>query len=291
MAVGPAIRMWSRTNASLQSQEGLTRNGRIDYAYSVVCDVTDDEDAVMTAPDMPLLGDRWRVNSQMRVKNKVAQQVSPIFWIVQVTYEGEFGPGGAGSDPVLEQPKEEWDHIATTEAIDEDRHGKAIATANGELIHGVTETLYDWVVRIERNYATLDMFNLHRYMRSVSSDSVVTKLGTFPPGTAKLIKFKPKPMFDEVVGGYWKVNAEVAFRFPYNVPATQAWWPRRRHEGFMVRQADGVTIRHAVDDGHDKVSTPVSLKLDGKFEPDATVGHFVTFDIPTPLPYAALGLQ
>ena len=129
---------------------------------------------------------------------------------------------------------------------------------------------------------------IHAYMRSVNSDVVQTRLGTFAPGVAKLFKFKPRPMWDDGGNSYWKADAEIVFRYPYNVPPAEAWWPRRRHEGYLAKFPDG--IRHAVDAGGDKVSSPVSLKLDGTIEADATIGHFKTFDLPTPLPYGTLGL-
>ena len=290
MTAQPAEEMWSRTTASTSSSDGFTVTNRFVKAYSVVCDPTDDQDVALTAPNIPLRGDLLPGTSQMRVTDKQADRISPIFWITTVTWTGESGPSGVDDAPWNQPPVQSWDNVISQEVIDEDRHGKPIVNAVGTPIEGITIPVVDWILRIEKNYRTINLPALHIYLHSVNSDIIPTSLGPFGPGLAKLQRFRPEPQFnDSGVVTFWKVNAEIGFRYPWRTEARKSWWPRRLNEGYKFRTVDGRVI-NALDDNQANVSRPILLRPDGRPANNPNESQPVEVDAFIPLPYRALGL-
>jgi len=311
MTVNAAERMWSKDNLNLSSPDARRRSIRITRGYTVTCDKEDGIEDILTAEDLPRIGDAFPDSSGIKVTRVNPMQIGPVYYMVIVEYEGEVGPGDSeitDQDPVDTNPTIRWQNLITEEEIDTDAAGQPITTKNHERIRGVTERVTDWVAVIERNYAfgAFDLPTLHEYLRSVNSDIITTNLGNFAPGVARLTKFEPTEMFSEDAQGYIKVNAEVTFRYPYNVEPKDAWSKRVLHEGFYkrVERADETKeIVHAVDANKQRVVRPVLLaedgtQLDREVEDDTgtadpadlPAAHYLLFETLNRLPYEALGL-
>ena len=295
MAVGPAIEMWSATEADLQSPDGIQRSGTISKGYSVVTDPTDDVTDVYVAPNLPQLGDVYPGTVQMRVTQKpLIQQVSPIYYLIKVTWEGEFGPGGAGDDPINIPPKYRWRTEISDEPLWQWIDGTVILTPNAERVPNLTRKVYDRVMMVERNYAVgaFDLQQFDSYYNSVNSDAIaLTNIGTWPPGTARVTKFDPDEEHDIAAAGYWKVNAEITFRSPYpnTVPTAETWWQPYVQEGFRYKLPSGEIV-NGVDDHDDKLTRPVLLDDNGEKVTNPANAVIKRVQHVTPLSYAALGL-
>ena len=302
MTVGEAKAMWSKDSGSFSSADGITRKARILRGYTIESDATDVIEDVAAATGLPVLGELYPGTTQIYVTDiGVPQRIGPCFWMVVITYEGEFGPEGIGSAPETKPPVVTWRTVASEEPIDRDRFDKPFVTVNGEKVNGITETVHDFVYDIHRNYAAgaFNMPGLQAYLMSVSSDAIFTYEGTFAAGTGRLTRFQPSPKNpNKTTGapGYYEVHAEVTFRYPYRVTPDKAWAKRWLHEGYQIKAPGRTQPIHAVHDG-EKVSRPVLLKADGTEETDPAnaiwstdPGSTLANETLTPLPYSALGL-
>lgn len=295
MTAQTAVRMWSRHDAAIQSDGGKKYTTTIREAYQVVCDVTDGIGEILAAPGLPFLDDIYPGTAQIRVKSKSPRQVSPIFWIVEVAYEGPFGPGGSSDSPLNQRPSVKWGKIESDEPVDEDLAGKAITTVNGEPINGVTKKISDLTLTVTRNYAGIDFAATYEYLHSVNSDI----FRGFQPGVCRLVAFDAEEKVSEAIGGYYEVTAGFHFRWPYRTSAQRAWYSRVLHQGFRVKQpltgppAPGqpaYSIVNAADKMGQEVTRPIMLKADGYEETNPQMAHWLEFQIYKPLPYNALGL-
>ena len=275
--------MWSRHDASLQTEKGKQNKASIREAYQVICDPTDTMADVSNAPSLPGLNAIYPGTSQVRVRTMNPRQVSPIYWIVEVVYEGKYGPFGVNDSPLNERPIIKFGKTESEEAIDQASDGAPICTVNGEPIEGVTKTISDVTISIDRNYAGVDLAATYQYLHSVNSDTFVG----FAPGVVRLTDFSADQVWDEEAGGYWKVHAGFQCRWPYNTTAAKAWYARVLHEGYQVKV--GSVIQHALLEGQ-PVSKPVLLKSDGTYESTPASAHWLEFQIYQSLPYNALGL-
>jgi len=310
MTVEAAEEMWSRTKLSLQSPDGRRRKIRITKGYTVVTEPDDKIEDVLEAESLPKIMDLYPDSKQIRVTKVDPQKVSPIYYIVLVNYEGEVEGQNFASDPVDTPPTIRWRNVITEEEIDTafDENDLEqivpIATLNHEPVRGITERVVDWVALIERNYSygAFDLPSIHNYLRSVNSDSIITNLGTFAPGVARLTRFEPEEVTSETSGGYVKVHAEVTFRYPYNTTAERAWWKRYLHQGYIMRvrpngaPADGTSDRfvNAKEGNNNRSLKPIYLDEEGFPIPDPTdpltPPHWREQPTLFPLPYSALGL-
>lgn len=306
-----AQKLWSKDNLDHTSSDGRKQSVRIRTAYSVATDDPADvlED-VLTADGMPQLGDSYSDYSQIRVTGVSPSRVSPVYAIAIVTYEGESVTGTFGADPIDIPPLIDWDNQFEDEewdkAFDEADQVVPLATANHEPVRGITERLVDFVALIERNYAygAFDLHSLHKYLHSVNNDTIITKFGSFPAGTARLLKFKPEEAYDEQFGGYVKVRAEVAFRYPYQTFPEKAWWKRYLHEGYIMRvrpaagAEDGSDDRlvNILDDNRNVSVKPLYLDAEGFPIPvvdpldEDSAPYYREQRTLLRLPYSALGL-
>lgn len=304
-----AEKMWSRDSIDHSSPDGRKQSVRIRVAYSVASDdPTDKLEDVLTSDGMPQLGDTYESYPQIRVTSVQPSRISPIYAISVVTYEGESAVGTFGSDPIDIPPLINWDNAFEEQewdkAFDDADEVVPLATANHEPVRGITERLVDYVALIERNYAygAFDLHSLHEYLHSINSDTIETKFGSFPAGTARLLTFKPEEAYDETFGGYVKVRAEVGFRYPYQTDPEKAWWKRYLHEGYIMRvrpaagAADGSDDRlvNMLDDNRDRSVKPLYLDEDGFPIADPTSAETPPFyreqRTLLRLPYSALGL-
>jgi hypothetical protein len=286
-----AHRMWSRFDGSAESKDGRKKTLTVREVYQIVTEAGDDIYSPSAAFDLPRIGDPFTGTFQVRVTKRNFRQISPIFWHVDITYEGELGPD-EDNNPLNDPPEISWSKVETDEAIDEDWNGNAIVTACGEPIDGVTMKISDLVMTVKRNYAGIDLAATHAYLHSVNSDT----FAGFSPGTGRLTQFSAAEVWAEDFGGYWEVTAAIQFRFPYNTTSEKAWYARVRHEGYYVRDATTNKVGRAVDPRNKEPTTrPVLLNEDGTAldlpepptEPEAKWLEFQRYDT---LPYNSLGL-
>ena len=233
-------------------------------------------------------------------------QISPIFWMATVDYNGEiaYEEGKNDPSPLFAPPRIDWDDVETEEEADEDFDGNPIATLNGEAITGVSVLIPDQTVTIKRNLLLFNPYVQARYRRSVNSDLF---LG-WPPGTAKLVKLSASNVVTKELA-YWEVTGQIRFRFPYRTTPEKAWYSRVMHKGYNERievfQKDisgnpipgtGVLkVVRAVDGNKEPVTKEVLLDEEGFRMPEYPPGepqiaHWLEFKLYDSLPYNALGL-
>lgn len=295
MTAQTAVKMWSRHDAAVESDDGKKYTSTARETYQIVCDVGDTVGTILAAPGLPRLHDIYPGAAQTRVVAKTPRQISPIFWHVDVAYKGDFGPNGAEDSPLNQPPTIKWGKIESDELVDEDLSGKAIVTVNNEPIEGVTKKISDLTVTITRNYAALDLPATHEYLHSVNSDNF---LG-FAPGVARLVAFDAEEVIAQRIGGYWQVTAGFQFRYPYRTTPQKAWYARLLHQGFKVRipivgpvqpGQPNYRIINAVDSNGQELTRPILLKSTGFEETNPQMAHWLEWQIYKPLPYNALGL-
>ncbi len=222
-------------------------------------------------------------------------QISPIFWMATVDYNGEiaYEEGQSDPSPLFAPPRIDWDDVETEEETDEDFNGKPIQTKNKEPIEGVAALIPDQTVTIKRNLLLFNPYVQARYRRSVNSDFF---LG-WPPGTAKLVKLSASNVVTKELA-YWEVTGQVRFRFPYRTTPEKAWYKRVRHEGYYERMTvsgGGTKIVRAVDDNKEPMTRKVLLDAQGfrlaeAAEGEEQIAHWLEFKLYDSLPYNALGL-
>lgn len=286
MTVQEAKLMFSRTGGEFSTSDTRDRRFTWREGYTVLCDVEDSFSDILLAEGLPRINDLLENTIDVRVKSVKPTKVSPIYWMVDVDYEGQTGPENVEDSPLNDPPSIRWSNQVSEEEIDEDKDGKPISTVNGEPIKGIKKSISDLVLDVRRNYQSVDLVATLQYLHSINSDT----FAGFAPGIARLISFDATFVIAEEVsgGGFWEVSAKIVFRVPWRSTPAKAWSVRVKHEGFYEKI--GSIIKKAVDDNKEPVSSPVMLKADGTRETDPEIGHWLEFDIYNPLPYNALGL-
>lgn len=279
MTVQNVTKMWSKTGGSLSSAKlsAIDQVWAVTEGYQVLCEADDSVDAIVAHVDIPLMGSQHPTGINAFVGAVDPQRISPIFWVVTVSYRGIV------DDAAVDV---EWTDSQTTEPIDRDINGRAIMTVNLEPVDGLSMDVADQAVVITRKFLTIDTAGIAMYRRATNSD---TFLG-WPPGTARLVGFSAKNRF--AYGGIqesWTVTARIQFREPYaNTTDAQAWYKRWRHEGLYVKV--GTRIIRATDENQQEVTKPVLLKVDGTQETDPDAAYFFHTQVYGELPYSGLGL-
>lgn len=279
MSVINVTKMWSRTGGSFESEmfdPAATRYG-ITEGYQVLTTPDTSIAEVESSPFLPNHGARHWSGIDAFVRSKSPEQLSPIFWMVIVGYQG------VKFDESIEV---EWTDTTTSEPIDRDFDGRAILTENDEPVEGLTMDISDTVVVIRRQFLSINTFSVADYRHATNSD---TFLG-WPPGTARLVGYSAKSQFKQNLPiENWDVTARIQFRIPLaGAVASEAWYKRWRHEGLYVLK-DGV-IQRARDDMGQEQSKPVLLKSDGTQETDPDNAVFKYTQVYGSLPYSVLGL-
>ena len=279
MTVQNVTRMWSKTGGSLSSAKlsAIDQGWSNTEGYQVLCEIGDEEDLIVAASGIPRIGDQHPTGINSYCERVDPQRVSPIFWVVTVSYRGLVDEAAV---------EVEWTDSQTTEPIDRDINGRAIMTVNLEPVDGLSMDVADQVVVITRKFLSINTAGIAAYRRATNSD---TFLG-WPPGTARLIGFSAKNRF--VYNGLqeeWNVTARIQFREPFaNTTAAQAWHKRWRHEGLYI--SSGGIVRRATDAQGQEMTKPVLLKVDGTQETNPDNAYFFHTQVYGSLPYSALGL-
>jgi hypothetical protein len=281
MAVVDVTKMWSKSGGVYTSAlaDPFDQTYAFTAGYQVLSDtIGDDENVILDAPGLPRNGDQHPSGVPAYVTSLKAIPLGPVFWMVEVGYDGET------EDPATVDV--EWSDVTSTEPIDRDWTGKAIVTANNEQVEGLSVELADQVVIIRRRFAFIDPAAIRAYRRSTNAD---TFLG-WPPGTARLVGWSAKNQFK--FGGpreAWDVTARIQFREPFQgTLPSQAWYKRWRHEGLLVRK--GGVIQRATDQTGQEETKPVLLQINGERETDPDSAVFIHSQVYGSLPYSALGL-
>lgn len=284
--------MWSQRTSDWASQDGQTFRASFSEAYQVEHTPDTTELQIRAASGIPQLRSFYPGTYVPCVGTPITK-VGPAFSILTARYEGETGPNQQTESPENMLPIYVWSDTTSTEPIDEDWDGKPIVTANGEPISGVTMELADQTLTVTRNYLAFSPWLTHQYRHSVNSDV----FASYPPGTARLVQFSASSEYSDTRNfSYWKVNAKIQFRYPYNTTPARAWWARVRHEGYYIRE--GSKIVRAVDCNKEPTVKPVLLKADGtrnlkagsNCEDDDDTAQWLEFKRYNSLPYSTLGL-
>lgn len=289
MAVTSVTEMWSRFTSNLSRQE-KKKARQIRTTYQVVHTADTDAGEIEAAPGIPRIGDSYPGLIYVYCDSIELTRASIIMSYITVSYKGEVGPAGDEDSPLNAPPEISWSDTETDEPTDEDIEGKAIVTANGEPIDGVTMKIADNIVTIKRNFLTFNPYITGLYRHSVSSD---TFLG-YPAGTARLIRYNAKNAFYQDDQSYWEVTGSIQFRLGIRTSDEKAWYKRVRHEGYYVKETDPFSsqqiIVQARDDNGKPVTRPVLLKADGTRETNPDNANWLEFQVYRSLPYNSLGL-
>ncbi len=279
MTVQNVTQMWSKEGGSGTSSKYDTFSDEYSHtsAFQVLAEIGDTVEDVAGATGVPQFGDRHPTGVASFVRSKKVSAIGPIFWLVEIGYEGKF------FDSTVDV---EWSDSTTSEPIDRDFYGTAIRTAAGEQVQGLSYDISDPVVVIRRRFFSVNSNAIAAYRHATNSD---TFLG-WPPGTARLVGYSAKNQFKRGAPlELWDVTARIQFRYAVmGASNEQAWYKRWRHEGIMILN-DGVQQR-ARDHLGAEVTSPVLLKLDGTQERDPDDAVFLYTKLYGDLPYSGLGL-
>jgi len=201
------------------------------------------------AQTIPVAGSEHPDDEALISREPQVTLVSPSFFLVAVPYSTE--PYYANP---LDVPWDfEWDVAITTEPIDIDPDGHALANSIGEPFDPpLSEEFRDAVLRITRNQATWDPDTALAYEGTVSA-------GEFwgaPMGRARMANIRPVYVRGTV--DYWRVTYEIHFRWkgPVGVGYVlndqdaweqvdagdeHAWYRRLLNQGRKYKAGDGKT--------------------------------------------------
>lgn len=281
MAVVDVTKMWSKEGGVFNSAlaDPFDQTYSFTEGYQVLCDTIGDDPAqVAIAAGIPRMGDQHRSGLDAFVTSIRPVPLGPIFWMVEVGYEGE--------TPDTPEIDVEFTDVTTTEPIDRDWDGQAIVTANGEQVEGLSVDISDQVVIVQRKFPFWNAAGMRMYRRATNSDVFLD----WPPGTARVMSLQAKNRFKfGAPRQAWTVTARIQFREPFQgtTPA-QAWYKRWRHEGLLIKK-DGV-IQRATDSFGQEETKPVLLKENGERETDPDAAVFKHSQVYGSLPFSGLGL-
>ena len=296
MAAINVTQMWSKEGGSGESEKYDSFATKFSHTegYQVLAEIGDSPEDVLSATGIPEYGARHRSGADSFVKTKTAEPIGPIFWMVNVNYEGSRFDGNVDV---------EWSDTTSSEPIDRDYFGRAIVTANYEQVEGLTYERSDSICVSRRKFFVFNAYATNVYRHATNSD---TFLG-WPPGTARLVGYSAKNQFKFGMPlEQWDVTARIQFRVPYmGATPEQAWHKRWRHEGLYIRDMvlnpdfgdpgapptiPGNTWSRARDANGQEVTKPVLLKQDGTQEGNPDNAYFAYTQLYGSLPYSALGL-
>jgi hypothetical protein len=285
MSVINVTKMWSTTSGTFNAENFSLYSAKysITEAWQVLCEIGDGITVPLTAVGIPSIGEQHPSGVFAYAKIFTPKPIGPTLWVVTVVYEGVPDPSYNSEAYAVDV---EWSDVTSTEPIDRDFNGRAIVTANGEKVEGLTMEIADQTCVIRRRFNYINTYAISAYRHSTNSD---TFLG-WPPGTARLVGFSAKSQFFfGAPQGGWDVTARIQFRAPLaGATAAQAWYKRWTHEGYYVKI--GNDVRRATDAQSVDTAKPVLLKSDGTLETNVNTPLFKYTQIYGSLPYSDLGL-
>jgi len=247
MAVIDVTKMWSAQTFSGSSKDGKTYNVAYGGCYQILHEKDTTKDEILQHADMPQLRSNYSDASGEKqwvfLTNIDIVPKGPTFSLANVKWEGEAGPTPEEENPWNVPPEIEIGSIEANEATDVDGWGIPLCNINGEPVEGLTRPISDYYLNVARNYQEINLVAVNQYLDSTNSDEIfLPGAGSFVAGTGHLKSFTAKPVFKKDFReiAYWKVNARIEFRMPYNTTADRAWWHRYRNDGRLERV--GVTV-------------------------------------------------
>jgi hypothetical protein len=292
--LGNAELMWSRQTSGADLSDN-SRKVTLGFQESYQVFTTPDTSILELyyAPGLPAAGSQYPGIPYVYAQRARPRQISPVYWIVDVMYDGEiaFNPGGSIGTPMDARPRIRWGVREVEREVDEDWDGNRIVNTIGEPLTA-RFTFYERVATVTRNMLFFNHYALSAYDFAVNSDTV---LG-WPPGTVR-VKVEAENVFDDTTG-YWTVTGTFNFKRPYRTTTDKAWYSRIRNDGYYERDPNFVgplptgdlpPIVQAVDANKVPVTRPVQLDANGT---KITSGLAYWLDIKhfDSLPFSALGI-
>lgn len=243
MTIISVEKMWSRTSTSYSVDKSRKRTIQINEAYQVIHSADATELEILSASGLPRLDSTYPGTTSVFLDTfGSTEKKGLVLTIVPITYNGETGPSGVTDSAVNTPPKIKMVSASSTEPIDIDGYGFPITNTVGEPVEGISKEINDWVLTVQRNFASFNTSTLNQYLDSVNSDLFgFAPLGLWLPGTIALKSIELEPMLD---GRDSYVSAFATFncRVPYNTVPARAHWARYRNEGFYERTGTSVTF-------------------------------------------------
>ena len=256
MTITDVTRSWDGETGGWQSRDGVEGTQSIVIPYTAVSDdASDDMNDVKAHPSTPKQGDALLGNPAYICRGVRGNRRGPNYFDFGAEYVADSADGN-DQDPTNRAAKLSVRTIRTEEPIDEDGDGNPIATVLGEPILGLTDSVVDMAIVIQKNLQFFNLNSVYFYVNGVSSDDF---LG-FPAGEAKIIDLGAEFVSGNVTS-YWEVEAEIHFRYPYRTTSDKAWYKRVRHEGFYHKK-NGIITRATDETGADTIK-PVFLDSNG----------------------------
>ena len=203
-------------------------------------------------------------------------QVGPISYEAQASYatrpftESE-NPEG---DPTLERPRIRYSSASVEVETDVDVDGDPVATATGELYQGVTTTVSDIQITIQKNFGVFSPAAFRLFQDTTNNAAF---LG-FPAGTC-LVKSIDAQEVEQDGFVFWDVSVTILQRRPIaeDVTDAEAWYKRLRHEGYYC--FSGGNKDRCRDELGEPVTQPAQLAADGTQIADTATPDFRRFQV------------
>jgi len=231
--------------------------------------------------------------SQFYVCNNVTvNQVGPISFDAtasysSIPYDEDENPDG---NPTFERPEISYSSVTNQVETDVDADGNPIATVTGELYTGVMMDVTDAIIIIKKRYAIFSPASFSEYRNKVNDD---TFMG-FPAGRLRVTDIIPQEV-KQASNVYWDVTVQLTDRRPLAAGVTdaQAWWVRKRHEGFYTKALGAsltIDTKRCRDFEGEPMSTPAPLSVLGfQIAEDATP-NFRLFELYPPVDFSGMNL-
>jgi hypothetical protein len=220
----------------------------------------------------------------MTVKDRATKQKGLLQYVTTVSYESpEYTEGF--ENPILQPTQISYSTITSDEEIDTDLYNRSICTSVGEPVAGLTKSVSDLGIRLQRNFIDFSPAAFYTYQDSVNSDSY---LG-FPPGTLKVASITADKQIYNKFTVYYSVQIEIHARKPYLVPPAQAWWKRYLNQGYLAKWDNGRIGRMFDNVTQQPISQPIKIALDGTPLSDQTSGIWLTRQVYPTISFASMG--
>ena len=113
------VEMWSVQTGTLSTTDGRMKKVSVNRAFTITCEPTDTwTDVLLTAVDLPQTGEPHPQLNRLICTKKTPKRISPVYFQVDVTYEGEIGPDDPESSPLDDPPEIAWSKNDREEEIE-----------------------------------------------------------------------------------------------------------------------------------------------------------------------------
>lgn len=237
-------------------------------------DVADGPATVLDDSRVPRIGTSHNRKPWLRAIRRRAIPKGPMFFHVEVEYAGK-------DSPLLERPDYGWTWVHSTEPVDRDANGDAMANPLGHAYTGISRKFSDLRLTYTRNEASFSPVAMLAYADAVNSD---TFWGA-KAGLAQVQDISGKRIVDGT-GYYWNVTYVIDFR-------KDGWKHRTACQGLYYYKNDDSGKKRvvpAVDANGSPLTTPVKLKANGELLPEGSETVWEEFQLYPRVAFAGLGL-